>query len=385
MNNLETFEDKKKQFIVTCRHQEPDRVPNLSMINNYAIGYAGKTAYDCFEELSLERECWSKVYRDVYFDGTYSFGTNHPYKAYIEYLDTETYFVSENKETIQHSPSTHMTADEYDELIKDPYKYIANKVAYRKLNALHKPYPENYEFLKKALIYTKEHAKVKAANRKYVLDELGLPIITEGKMEHPLDQFFDFIRGFKDTLNDLRRYPDKVMEVVEALTPLYSKDLPVANSNEEYPFYFDTTHIPTFLNSKQFEKFYWPYFKKMVIAAYESGTRVMVFCEGNWQQHYDLLNDLPKGAMIDLIESDDIIKAKKRIGNNITIAGGMSTPLLKFGTKQQCIDYAKGILNECAPGGGYIFAVDKSMIDIEDAKIENLIAVNEFVREYGRY
>lgn len=385
MNKIDIFEDKKKQFLVASQHQEPDRVPILSMINNFAISNAGRKTQECFDDLSLERECWGKALEDYYFDGIYSFGTNMPFKAYIQILESETYCISANEITVQHMPSTHMTEDEYDELISDPVKYLCNKVGYRKAKALHKPYPENYKALEEAFDYSDKHTANVGANRKYVMEDMGMPIITQGNMSHPMDMFFDYVRGFRETLGDLRRRPQMVKDALKALEPFYSGSLPKPNTREAYPFIFNTCHIPTFLNKKQFEEFYFPYYSRMANAAYEAGTKMMSFCEGNWTQHYDCLNSLPSGVLVDLMESDNIYNAKKLIGANVTIAGGMPLALLKGNTIEECKDYAKKLVDEIAPGGGYFFSVDKTLIGPADCKPENLKEVNAFVHEYGKY
>ena len=58
---------------------------------------------------------------------------------------------------------------------------------------------------------------------------------------------------------------------------------------------------------------------------------------------------------------------------------------LYYGTKEECLDLAKGLIDDLAPGGGYIFSTNRAMIAPTDGNPENLKAVNEFVREYGVY
>ncbi|AHF11327.1 hypothetical protein A7D23_09460 [Dehalobacter sp. TeCB1] len=53
-------------------------------------------------------------------------------------------------------------------------------------------------------------------------------------------------------------------------------------------------------------------------------------------------------------------------------------------TKEECIAKAKELIDGMA-GGGYIFGTDKELLAPADGKAENIIAVNEFVMEYGIY
>ena len=51
-------------------------------------------------------------------------------------------------------------------------------------------------------------------------------------------------------------------------------------------------------------------------------------------------------------------------------------------TKQECLDYAKEICDACAPGGGFIFSMDKYGLSARDIQKENMQAVFHFVHEY---
>lgn len=107
--------------------------------------------------------------------------------------------------------------------------------------------------------------------------------------------------------------------------------------------------------------------------------------EGEWESKYDWLNSLPKNFAVGIVEGDDIFEAKKRIGDNITIAGGMPLQMLKLGKKEECIDYAKKLIDELAPGGGYIFTSSRELLSKGDVNHENLVETHNFVHEYGVY
>ena len=125
--------------------------------------------------------------------------------------------------------------------------------------------------------------------------------------------------------------------------------------------------------------------KRCILAAHENGTKYMAFLEGTWKQHFDLFEEIPKGALIAILESDDIIDFKKRFGDQITVAGGMPLAMLKHETEKACIDQVKRVYDACAPGGGFIFTVDKPPLGPKDLNVDNLKAVNAFAHEYGRY
>ena len=46
----DTYEERVNRFQTTINHQEPDKVPILSMIGTYAIQYAGGTVQEMAEQ-----------------------------------------------------------------------------------------------------------------------------------------------------------------------------------------------------------------------------------------------------------------------------------------------------------------------------------------------
>ena len=109
---------------------------------------------------------------------------------------------------------------------------------------------------------------------------------------------------------------------------------------------------------------------------------VHIFNECENSRLYDIYKQAPKGHVVVHFENDDLFKAKKEIGDTVCLCGGMPTDLLARGTKKECIDYAKRLIDELASDGGFIFSQDKMISYPNDCSAENLIAVNEFVREY---
>ncbi len=76
-----------------------------------------------------------------------------------------------------------------------------------------------------------------------------------------------------------------------------------------------------------------------------------------------------------------------KLGNKHIISGFYPITLLQTGTKLQCLDKAKELLDILAPGGKYWWNADKSVMSIDaDGKVaENLRVVLEYVYENGSY
>ncbi len=111
---------------------------------------------------------------------------------------------------------------------------------------------------------------------------------------------------------------------------------------------------------------------------------MMTFCEGDWGPNIELLSDLPDNSVTFICPTERIVEIKK-IAKNNSVMGGMPQAMLKDSSLGDCLDQAKRIVDECAPGGGFVFSTDKVLIAPTDAQADNLAAVNEFVHSYGIY
>lgn len=383
----DTYQEKVERILTTIKHQEPDRVPILSMFETWCISYVNSSIKEIEENPEKEIEIYSKPHGDVYSDATFMCGLLTDAKS-ARIIGSKGHFISEDGQTVQHKEITPMLPEEYPELVKDPMGYMFNTMLPRKAKNLAKGYPENYNTIKELVNHWKVKSAVQAKLQNVLKDKYKLPVLTQNNAYPPMDIIFDYLRGFKGISIDLRRNPDDLLAGINALEEFSNQFMgiaPDAESVPEFPLYTTMMHIPTFINPKQFEKYFWPTYEKMFNRIHQLGGKLVMFLEGKWEPKYEFLNSMPKNFAVGILEEDDVFVAKKKIGDNITIAGGMPLNLLKYSTKEKCIDYAKRLVDECAPGGGYIFTSSRALLSKNDLNVENLIAVNNYVHEYGIY
>ncbi|MGB9814283.1 MAG: uroporphyrinogen decarboxylase family protein [Thermovenabulum sp.] len=360
----------------------PKRVPIATAVDiAYAIQYAGYDLKEAQWNLYLLKDVIDKAARDFKSDGVPTVFLRIPLMYQI--LGAKN-FVMSSEGFMQHPEVSAMEAEEYDELIKDPYKFIIEKVLprlYKNLDTtpekrsivFAKAYKVFYDSMMQVGIYSAEAA------RKYGLSMEGLGTLIEA----PFDFIADQMRGFTNIVKDIRRIPEKVAEACEAILPLMLK-AGLAPEPSSYKRAFIPLHMPPYLRTSDFEKVFWPTFKKLVDGLVEKGMGVDLFLEQDWMRYIDYLAELPKGVKM-WFEYGDPKLIKERLGKKHIITGLYPISLLRTGNKKECIDKAKELVDILAPGGGYIFNFDKSPLVLNDAKPENIIAVNEFVRENAVY
>ena len=183
---------------------------------------------------------------------------------------------------------------------------------------------------------------------------------------------------------DMYRNPVKLLEACEKLLPMQiERGLSGANKTGN-PRVFIPLHrgADGFMSIKQFETFYWPGLKRLMLALIEADKTPYVFFEGDYTSRLEYLLEIPKGKIIAHFDQTDLFKAKEIIGKQICIMGNVPSSLLQTGSPEEVKDYCKELIDVVGKDGGYIMSPRSS---IDEAKPENLKAMFDITREYGVY
>ncbi len=217
-----------------------------------------------------------------------------------------------------------------------------------------------------------------------LLIDYGIPAAFQGAVLPPFDVVSHGIRGMKGTMLDMFRRPDKLLELCDFVL---EKDLswPTPPANEygnTRMFMTNTRGSDNFMSNEQFERFYWPTCKKLLLALIERGMTPCMFFEGNFDNKLEYLLELPKGSMLVRLDRTDIFRAKEILGGHLCIEGNVPVSLLQMGTVQEVKDHCKRLIDVIGEGGGYILSPRSST---DEVKPENLKAMIDYTKEYGRY
>jgi uroporphyrinogen decarboxylase len=79
----------------------------------------------------------------------------------------------------------------------------------------------------------------------------------------------------------------------------------------------------------------------------------------------------------------DIFKLYEKFGDKITLCGNLSPQLLATGESSEVESYAKRLIQELGPDGGYIFSSGHSINPA--VKLENFLAMRKTLEKYGKY
>lgn len=283
----------------------------------------------------------------------------------------------------QHPDISPLEVEEYPEFNKDPFEFIVKKIQPRVFGILQDDPILGHLEIKIA----REVAGAKFAGMAPKLaqkHQRSTAIATCNLLWAPYDFIADYIRSFSNISIDIKRNPQWVLDACDAVLEYEINQIKITPKRGVIPFISYPLHMPPFMRTKEVEKFWWPSFKKLIVATQEAGFLPSIFCEATWDAHLDLLNDLPGRCLLSFETSDQKLIAQK-VSTRHIYSHSYPGVLLKTGTKQHCIDEAKSTLDNLAGAGNFIFSPNKGAIRGSDIKNENLQAVIEFLKVYGKY
>ena len=390
-----------------------DRVPVSCEIGFFAAKYAGIPCsagyYDCDAWLAAYRKTLQEFQPDMAFTRPFS-----PGKA-LEYLDPKFmrwpgHGVGPNN-GLQVIEIESMQDDEYDLFLHSTADYMIRHHLPRLHGSLEwlsalpelsntswiEPWsaqnlalfltePQNEAAITNLQVAGREIRKWqnKALEFEQTLKDYGIPTLYQGGVLPPYDVISHSVRGMKGTMLDMYRQPDKLLKACEFLLERsLQRPLPPPNEYGHLRMFMTNTRgSDDFMSTKQFETFYWPTFKKLVSSLIERGATPCIFFEGNFTSRLERLLEFPKGSILVRLDTTDIFKAKEILGGHLCIEGNVPSSLLQIGSVQEVKDYCRKLIDVVGKGGGYILGPRSST---DEVKPENLKAMIEFTKEYGRY
>jgi hypothetical protein len=409
---VELYQERLKRIQDAIQLKIPDRVPIIVSFSYFPAKYTGITCEDAYYDYDKWLAAYKKTTVDFEPDMVFS-QPFFPGKA-LEYLDPKQVKWPGHGISPYHSHQSiegqFMEADEYDAFHQDFSDFMLRTYLPRTcgvLEPLSKLRPLSSlgfgyrtaisigEMLADPEISNALEALLKTGNemqkwRTKMLDfdkeieKLGFPIYNQAGASAPFDVISDNLRGMRGAMLDMYRVPDKLLRTCDKLLPQIVESAVAGAKRSGNPRVFMALHRGSdgFMSLKQFETFYWPTLKKVILSLVDKGLTPCVFFEGDYTSRLEYLLELPKGKVLGHFDSTDIFKAKEVLNGHMCIRGNVPPSLLQTGTIQDVIDYCKKLIDVVGEDGGLIVSPRSS---IDEVKPENLKAMIDFTKEYGIY
>ncbi|MBN2059684.1 MAG: hypothetical protein JW882_04630 [Deltaproteobacteria bacterium] len=408
----ELYQEREARFTDAIHLKIPDRVPVMIEFSYFPAKYAGITCEAAFYDYSLWLEASLKTSRDFapdviqilpFFPGSF-FDILAPRQLKLPGRGVDPYH------THQFIEGEHLNADDYDALMDDRTDFTLRKFlpgifgaleplkmlppfdsttfCYFELPALAESLasPEMSAAVEKLIEAGNEirtwHSRMKTFHEE--IEKLGFPLYGSAGATIPFDHLSYHMRGFRGICLDMYRQPDKLIEVLDWMLQIQIKKS-VANAKRSGGKRINfALHrgADNFMSAAHFERFYWPYVKKLVKALVDEGLTPCLFMEGDYTSRLEYFLELPKGKVLGRFDASDLFRAKEILKGHMCIMGNVPTSLLQIGTIRDIEDYCKRLIDIVGKGGGFIIAPRSTP---DEAKPENLKAMVDFTKKYGLY
>jgi len=405
------YEEREKRIGDAIQLKVPDRVPVLLGFGYFPAKYAGITC----EAAYYDPAKWRWASRKTVLDFEPDF-----YRAAIgafSGLALEALNTKQMKWPGHGVPPDHchqfvegeyMKENEYDALLSDPSDFamrtylprvFGSLAPFEKLpplktlsfgsattliSQLATPgFAEAFDLLLRA---ANEAAKWSSAASSFddEMMSLGFPCHARALSQAPFDVVSDYLRGMRGTMIDMYRQPDKLIQTCEMLLPMLVERASADASKGASGRVFIPLHrgADGFMSLKQFETFYWPTLKRLILALVERGLTPSPFFEGDYTTRLEHLGELPKGRVLCHFDVTDMSRAKEVLGDRLCVMGNVPSSLLQIGTVREVKDYCKRLIDVAGKDGGFIMTHRSS---IDEANPANIKAMIDFTKEYGVY
>jgi hypothetical protein len=407
------YKARVTRYIKAIKLEKPDRVPCHLPVGYFPAYYAGYDLKTVMYDYEKQKKAWLKFMYD--FGDMDAFGGPGlvlPAKA-LEIMDHKLHKwpghgIGDNVPSYQFVEGEYMKKDEYDHLIQDPTDFWLRVFMPRQAgvfaplaNFMHlNPMiglpigtipalstPEMQAMFKKIWAAGAEMNKwlemVGEVSRTAL--SVGYPgFISGGYSGAPFDMLTDMLRGTQGIFMDIFRQPEKIQEAMDRLVPIVIEEAVKSADNSLSPILMMPLHKGEkgFMSPKQFDTFYWPTFKKVLLGIINEGLVPMPFAEGNYIPRLEIIQDMPRASMLWYFEYMDMAQAKATVGRNNCISGNLPVSIMVTGSAKDVKEGCRQLIETCAPGGGYILSAAAQM---DQGKIENLHAMMDAAKEYGKY
>jgi uroporphyrinogen-III decarboxylase len=136
------------------------------------------------------------------------------------------------------------------------------------------------------------------------------------------------------------------------------------------------------MSDKQFERFYWPGLKKVLLSEIELGFVPVARFQGGFTSRLEYLLELPKGKAVAYFDQTDMFRAKEVLGRHLCIMGNVPTSLLQLGSSREVEEYCRKLIQICGKDGGFILVNGGGM---DQAKPANIKAMVDSVKKYSAF
>lgn len=392
IENQKIYKEKEKRVLDAIElRKEPDRVPIATGgLNFFPAKYAGITCADYMYDHKKCKAAYLKMVQDFNFDLVFpSFFLSmgrfmHASRANLLKLPGRDITVNS---CYQFNEIERLKSEEYSEFLERGIDFLIDTLVPRvsDIFAMGKVKKAAYlgrtvfEAMKFVRFITSMLPELKAIGQYNLMTGMAFP---------PFDIMSFTFRDLQGLSRDMIKKTTRT-QLIELLnriepwlTPILTAMPQMAGSNG---IFFPSERAFS-LSPKQFEQYYWPTLKKIIISMVKAGDIPFLVWESDVTHIVHFLLELPKKISrrcCFMCDTSDIFEVNKILNGHMCIMGNVPLSTMCVGAPKDVEHYCEKMFTELKPGGGFI---NCSALGIPDeAKPENVHALINYTHKYGRY
>ena len=202
----------------------------------------------------------------------------------------------------------------------------------------------------------------------------GVPVLTGGDVTTPIE-LLSGSRSLEKFSRDLYKMPDKVEAVMDVIAPHLASAACRRANKLGYPAVWvgGWRAAPSMLSPVMWDRFVWPYFKRMVNEVVDAGLIALLHLDSNWDRELARFRELPKGRCIMATDGEtDLFKAKEILGDHMCLMGDVPATMQFLSNPDEVYEYSSKLIRELGPEG---FILQSGCDIAANAKLENVRAM----------
>jgi hypothetical protein len=406
------YDTRWKRIMDCVALKQPDRMPVALYATFWLAKYGGiscrELMYDYDKNKAIAERAVLEFEPDVYSQLVLGTASGPSLEAIgFKQVQWPGHGVGDNQ-PYQYLDREYMKADEYDDFIFDPTGYYLNtylpRVAtafegfeqfpvfpglhYFRLIAGIRPFakPALREALQRVMKAAEEVDRWAQHHIDFTqrMTALGYPCTNGITAMGPYDLIADYFRGATGMMKDLYRNRDKLLELLDKASVFLLKQAVSSARASGNPIVFIPVHWApdAFMSQKQFEIFWWPTFRKLLIGLIDAGLIPMPLWEADCTKRLEVIRDVPPGKCIYWFERTDIVKAFEVLGDVVALRGNLSPSMMTTGKPEEVDAAVKRLVDEIWNKGGNLI-LETAFGIADETPVENVRAMFNAARKYA--
>jgi hypothetical protein len=385
------FASERRVLDAIFFQKEPDRVPVIGNgINFFPAKYAGITCEEFMFDRKKLRSSVLKVVKDFDLDMhfiNYMFGVGQlVQRAEFNLLRLPGHGVDKNS-GYQYNERDRLKTEEYDAFRKEGMDFLIKTISPRIAGMFKYKSPKKeaietsllLQFIEYGSFVVEMQHEMKLNGGYTIFGTLALP---------PYDIMSFAFRSLHSISRDLikKQTRESVVDICNRMNPwllsLWTMLPKITGCNGVW---FPSERAFS-LSPKQFETYYWPTLKQMILKLVKEGLIPFLTWESDVTHLVPFLLELPKNVSRRCVfncDTSDIFKVRKILGDHMCIAGNIPLSTMCVGTPHDVEKYCEKLFAELKPGGGFLLSPALGIPD--EAKPENVHAMINYAKKYGKY